>query len=125
MARGLFVHTSTRLEELAEALATVLQKDPAPPLADETIVVPSQGLARWLKQQLAQRFGIAAGLSLPFPGAFLQQLGGAAHAPAADPFDADVLLFRVWRLLDDAGLAKSLGPAVEYVKDDPDDRKRF
>lgn len=125
MARGLFVHTSTRLEELAEALATVLQRDPLPPLADDTIVVPSQGLARWLKQQLAERFGIAAGLSLPFPGAFLRLLGAPARGTAPDPFDPDVLPFRIWRLLADAGLAASFGPAVAYVADDPDDRKRF
>ena len=43
MARGLFVHTSNRLEELLEALATVLADEPLPPLQDDVVAVPSQG----------------------------------------------------------------------------------
>src|SRR5690348_14649661 len=99
MARGLFVHTSNRLEELAEALATVLHAEPLPPLTDEVVVVPSQGIARWLRQFLAERHGIAAGLELPFPDALLQRLAGGGDEP--DPFAPDVLSFRVWRLLGD------------------------
>ena len=40
MTPGIFVYTSNRLEELLEALAVYLGRDPLPPLQTETIVVP-------------------------------------------------------------------------------------
>jgi exodeoxyribonuclease V gamma subunit len=124
VSTGLFVYTSNRLEELLEALATVLQQNPLPPLQDETIVVPSQGLSRWLSQQLAQRWGIAAGLQLPFPGAFVQQLD-RRRAGTGDPFAPDPLLFRLWRLFDDQKLRSLFGPAAAYCEQDPDQQKRL
>jgi exodeoxyribonuclease V gamma subunit len=124
VSTGLFVYTSNRLEELLEALATVLQRTPLPPLQDETIVVPSQGLSRWLRQQLAQRCGIAAGLQLPFPGAFVQQLD-QRRAGTGDPFAPDPLLFRLWRLFDDQKLRALFGPAAAYCEQDPDQQKRL
>ncbi len=125
MARGLFVHTSNRLEELLEALATVLGKDPLPPLADETIIVPSQGLARWLRLQLAERNGIAASLQMPFLGAFLQQLGRRQDPTGQDAISKDLLVFRIWRLLRDAKASPEFGLATQYCRFDPDDRKRL
>lgn len=129
MGQGLVVSTSCRLETLLHALAEQLAGDPLPPLVQETIVVPSQGLARWLKQQLAERFGIAACLDLPFPGAFVQQLeeraASAALRPLQRSFGKDVLPFRLWRLLDDPSLHKAIGKAVAYVQHDPDQRKRL
>jgi exodeoxyribonuclease V gamma subunit len=124
VSTGLFVYTSNRLEELLEALATVLRQSPLPPLQDETIVVPSQGLSRWLRQQLAQRCGIAAGLQLPFPGAFVQQLD-QRRVGAGDPFAPDPLLFRLWRLFDDSKLRALFGPAAAYCEHDPDQQKRL
>jgi exodeoxyribonuclease V gamma subunit len=124
VSTGLFVYTSNRLEELLEALVTVLQRTPLPPLQDETIVVPSQGLSRWLRQQLAQRCGIAAGLQLPFPGAFVQQLD-QRRAGSGDPFAPDPLLFRLWRLFDDHKLRALFGPAAAYCEQDPDQQKRL
>ena len=62
------VHQSHRLEELLTQLAHRLASDPLPPLEWETILVPAQGLARWVQLRLAERFGIAAGIRLPFPG---------------------------------------------------------
>ena len=121
MGTGLFVYTSNRLEELAEAIAAVLGRAPLPPLATETILVPSQGLARWLRQDLARRFGIAAGLAMPFPGAWLQQLD---RQPGPDPFALDVLRLRLWRLLGTA-TGNRFGAAADYCADDPDQRKRW
>ena len=78
MARGLFVHTSTRLEDLFGELAAIVAGDPLPPLQNEVIAVPSQGIARWLRVQLAARTGIAAGLELPFLGTFFARLLAAS-----------------------------------------------
>lgn len=129
MGPGLVVYTSCRLETLLHALADHLAAAPLPPLRQETIVVPSQGLARWTKQRLAERFGIAASLELPFPGAFVQQL---EERLATGPlraiqraFHKDVLPFRLWRLLDEPALKKTIAKAAAYVQHDPDQRKRL
>lgn len=129
MSPGIFLYTSNRLEELLEALATHLGQQPLPPLESETIVVPGQGLARWLQLRLAESHGIAAGLEMPFPGAFLQQLLQRASlhpTGAAEPdlFAKEVLTWRLWRLLGDPALQNDLGPAASYCSDDPDGRKR-
>ncbi|MCB9885198.1 MAG: exodeoxyribonuclease V subunit gamma [Planctomycetes bacterium] len=125
MTPGIVLHTSYRLEDLAASLAHALRTAPLAPLDTETIVVPTQGLARWLELQLAEAHGIAAGLRFPFPGAFLGGLSGAARRLAADPFARDVLHLRLFRLLGDPALAGQLGPAAGYCEGDPDGRKRF
>jgi exodeoxyribonuclease V gamma subunit len=119
---SLIVHRSNRLEALADGLAAALRAAPLPPLHAETIVVPGQGMARWLQLELAHRLGIAASLLLPFPGAFLEQLCGPGPASAA--FERSVLKCRIFRLLGDARLRPRLGAAWSYCQDDPDQQKR-
>jgi exodeoxyribonuclease V gamma subunit len=118
----LIVHRSNRLETLAEGLAAALHRSPLPPLHAETIVVPGQGMARWLQLELAHRLGIAASLALPFPGAFLEQLCGPG--PAAAAFERTALKCRIFRLLGDTRLRPRLGAAWSYCADDPDQQKR-
>lgn len=125
MQPGVLIYTSNRLEDLLTVLAERLAVDPLPPLETETIVVPGQGMARWLRFELAARHGIAAGLALPFPGAFLQQLNRRASAATGNEFGLDVLTWRVHRLLGDTALQRELGPATSYCSHDPDGRKRF
>ena len=57
---GLILHTSNRLEALAEALAGGLEASAAGPLEPEFVIVQSQGMARWLQLQLAARIGLCA-----------------------------------------------------------------
>ncbi|MBX3463795.1 MAG: exodeoxyribonuclease V subunit gamma [Planctomycetes bacterium] len=122
---GLAVLTSHRLEDLGAALAARLATAPLPPLATETIVVPTRGLARWLELELASRHGIAAGLRFPFPGAFLAELAAPARAGAPDPFAPELLALRLFRLLGDAELTPQFDLAARYCEDDPDGRKRW
>ncbi|MBL8752532.1 MAG: exodeoxyribonuclease V subunit gamma, partial [Planctomycetes bacterium] len=125
MAGGLFVHTSNRLEELLDALATVLGQAPLGVLQDDVVAVPSQGVARWLRLRLSERFGIAAGLQMPFLGAFFAGLAAKSVGVDDAPLAKDTLVFRIWRLLGDRSAARDLAPAVDYCADDPDDQKRL
>jgi exodeoxyribonuclease V gamma subunit len=77
---------------------------------DETIVVQSLGMERWVRQQLALRRGAAASLRLPFPAAFCRGLAAAMHpttaSAALDPrFDEQALTWRLSAILDDATFA--------------------
>ena len=122
---GVKVITGHRLEALFESLYERLSDQAASPMADETILVPAQGIAQWLELQLARRAGIAAGFEMPFLGTWLHQLLDAEELDR-DPFEREVLTWRLWRLLDPRDAAAApFGAASEYVEDDEDGRKRL
>ena len=131
MADNFAIHTSNRLELLLDALAERIAAAPLAPLATETIVVPGQGLARWVTLELARRPGVAASLHLPFPGTFLRSLleqlatdSSARSSEALAEFDRPTLQFRLFRLLGEEKLRRDLGPAASYCDDDPVQHKR-
>ncbi|MFK7743306.1 MAG: exodeoxyribonuclease V subunit gamma [Planctomycetota bacterium] len=132
---GFTIVTSYRLEALLDQLCEQLTHAPADPLQSETIVVPGQGVARWLELQLAQKLGITAGIDMPFLGAFLHELTGAradtgadadANANAAstgESFRREVLVWRIWRLLTEQ--PDAFGAASDYCRNDVDGQKRL
>ncbi|MFO0390320.1 MAG: exodeoxyribonuclease V subunit gamma [Planctomycetota bacterium] len=124
MASGLSLYASTRLDDLLELLAAITGKEPLSPLQEETIVVPTQGIARWVRQRLAHKRGIAASLRLPFLGGFLRRLADGDSA-APDPLAKDELTLRLWRLVRAPGAARDYGPAFAYCRDDADGRLRL
>jgi len=98
---GLHLHTSNRLETLAAALAEVTQTPLSSPFRAETIVVQSQGMARWLKQRLAGRHGICANIDFPFPNEMASSLFLSIfpELPAKPPFERDVMHWLVMKHL--------------------------
>jgi exodeoxyribonuclease V gamma subunit len=103
--RRFTVVTADRLSPLVARLAGDLARDPLPPLAEELVVVQSQGMRRWLQLELARRHGCAASLRLPFPAAFCRRLADTIQPLGAqpdrfalgddDPFDREVLTWRI------------------------------
>ncbi len=93
----LTVIQSNRLETLADRLANLLRDDPRPPLEQETIVVQSEGIGRWLKLALAERLGVAASMRFPFPASFVWELVARVvpGVPHESPLAPDVLTWRV------------------------------
>ena len=121
------LYTSHRLEALAEKLAEVLAWPVAAPLQPEVIIVQSQGMARWLKLQLAGHHGICANYSFQFPKIFCTQTL-AAHVPAgADEavFEREVMVWSILRLLPEMLSRPEFGPLKNYLADPEDGRKRF
>lgn len=124
--------SSDRLEVLADDLALRMVEHPLPPLVDETVVVGSRGMARWLNHHLAHAHGIAASIETPFPFTWarrtVDRVLGDDHRPEDDPFGAGRLPWRVHELLgrldaldlDDTARA----PLERYLADDTDGRRR-
>lgn len=120
-------HDSNRLETLADVLAGVLAEPLGHPLRPETLIVQSNGMARWLSLRLADRLGICSNVQFPFPASFLwqtlrQTLGQTAAAlPETASFDKPVLVWRVLGLLPSLEHNDIFAPLQAYLQhgDDP------
>lgn len=97
------LHCSHRTEDLADALARILET-PAPGaavLAPERVVVQSPGMARWLSMRLARRTGICAHMAFEFPAKVLASLTspvgsiGSTATTSGEAFRRDVLRWRI------------------------------
>jgi exodeoxyribonuclease V gamma subunit len=121
------LHTSNRLEILADQLARVLARPLASALRPEIVVVQSVGVSRWLTHQLAQRVGIWANIEFPFAQKLVATLfDDALPDRAAGRFYAREVL--TWRIM---GLLPSLLQRAEfqdlrrYISDRPREELRL
>jgi exodeoxyribonuclease V gamma subunit len=121
------LHTSNLLETLAERLAETLRKPLPSPLQPEVVVVQSQGMARWLKLELAERQGVCANYSFPFPKVFCAEVlaSNAASPDEGSALDREVMLWELLRLLPDLLPQPEFSPLKNYLVDPADVRKRF
>ncbi|MGJ3242146.1 MAG: exodeoxyribonuclease V subunit gamma [Opitutales bacterium] len=96
-----FLHTSNRLELLADHLAALIRTEPlGDPLAAEWIVVPTPGLERWLRFRLAEQNGIAFNLRTLFPVRWFDDLLVATAEPGNRGFPHQPeLAIRLFHLL--------------------------
>ena len=121
------VHRSNRIEELQRALSELLTERPSSPFAEETIVVSSAGMERWLRLRLADAHGICANVRFPFPRAFVESVIDAvlADEPGASAvFAPESLVFALLPELERIGQDSELGPVRTYLGADADEMKR-
>lgn len=122
------VITGHRLEDLFDMLLEEVSSAPASPMDTETIVVPGQGIARWLELRIAERTGLAAGIETPFLSAYLSRLS-APSDQRNHLFSRETMVLRLWRLVSERMHSKdtklTFGTATDYCIDDKDGRKRL
>jgi exodeoxyribonuclease V gamma subunit len=124
----LSVLRGNHLEDLADRLVELVSETPPPPLTPETVVVQSQGMARWLSLRLARGLGVAANIRFPLPGGFLWDTFRAVlpRVPDADPLERRVTVWHLRAVLDalqdtrlgDAPVedARGFSPLREYLR---------
>lgn len=95
------VYHSNRLERLCERLVEVTAEPLPDPMAPEWFLVQTQGMARWLSLQLAERTGVAANLRFFMPAAFVWRLLAEQIPEAGEEsaWDRDTLAWRILALL--------------------------
>jgi len=109
---------------LAAALADVLAEPLPDPMVTEWVAVPTEGMRRWLRLELARRLGatgrddgIVANVDLPFPGRLRQVVIDAERAErgadTADPWAVAPLTWTVYSLLRGAAGSDRYGPLAE------------
>jgi len=108
--RELYLHTSNRIESLAERLVEVSLQQPLPGLLEqETVMTLNPGMARWLRFEISQKLGVSFAWDFPFPGKLFQQL-----LSGLDPRHLETGLF-------DENLARwELFDLLEQLEDRPD-----
>ena len=123
----LHIHTSNRLENLLQALATVVKVPLANPLAKEIIVVQSQGMQRWVSMKLAEELGIWANAAFPFADAIVWRLFKEAlgYLPDTSPFEPEVLVWSIMEKLSDCLQQESFAELQHYLQNDTQQIQRL
>jgi exodeoxyribonuclease V gamma subunit len=100
---GLLVLHGNRLERLAETVFAWLRAHPLGALEEEVFLVQSNGMAEWLKMELAAAQGVCAATRVELPARFLwrayRALLGRAAVPAVSALDKLPLTWRLMGLL--------------------------
>ena len=114
------------LETLGELATTLLATPLADPFAPALVVVPSQGMGRWLTLELARKQGIAMQLDTQLPARFVWDLSRAVlgQLPEQSAFAPQTLTWRLYDwLCEPANLA--LAPRLAQYLDGADERRRL
>ena len=124
---GLKIFTSNKLEILAEQLAQMVRTPVSSTFAAEIIVVQSAGMERWISLELAKHNGICANFQFPFPNSFLEEIAKQVMPPFPDPapFDPDVLMFKIMKILPDCTQMTEFEGLKAYLAKDATHLKRL
>ena len=120
------LHSSNKTENLLVHLTTVIESAPLDnPLSKELFLIQSQGMERWLSQQLADHFGVWGNYDFLFPGKFFSSIAKKIDNKLNDEvFDRELMLWRfelLLRNLDD----DSFKPLQHYIQGENQELKRF
>ena len=99
--KGLNLFSGNKLEILVEALSKVIERPLANVFTEETIIVQSQGMSRWISLNLAGYHGVAANIAYKFPNAFIYDVLSrlSPQKTKVSLFDTGVMTWTIMRLL--------------------------
>lgn len=119
---GFMALHGNRLEDLAATVQGWLARHPLRPLEEEVILVQSNGMAEWLKMELARLGGVCAAVRVELPGRFLwrtyRQVLGPRAVPRESPLDKVPMTWRLMKILPDLLPLDDFGPVRGYLRDD-------
>ncbi len=113
------LHTSNRLERLADRLVDLMAAEPTPPFTPEPIVVHHVGLGRWLKLEIASRWGGCVGVSFPLPRAFMGSLIDCLvdSDPRDQGYERNIFQWHLYPILADLPDSELWSPPRTYLAD--------
>lgn len=114
------------LETLGELATRLLAQPLREPFAPALVVVPSQGMGRWLTLELARKQGIAMQLEVQLPAKFVWDLSRLAlgQLPEQSAFSPSTLSWRLYDwLCEPANLAEA--PRLAHYLEGGDERRRL
>ncbi len=122
------VHRSDRPEALADGLAAMLRDDPGDVFDPEWVVVPAQGVQRWLTQRLSHVLGsstgddgVCAGLELRSPASLVGLLLGRDRE---DPWVPERLAWPTLAAIDECMGAPGFETLTRHLGGGPVEQRR-
>ena len=130
LKNGLAVIHANQLESLLDLVDYWLEQFPLKPLENEIFLVSNNGMAQWLKQQLAlkSKSGVAAGFDFKLPSSFIWSIyrDVLGHKiPKQQVLAKAPLSWRLYRLLPELVKQDAYADLKRFLSDDQDQRKRF
>ena len=122
----LSLYHANDLESLGALAAQLLAQPQRDPLAPVQVVVPSQGMGRWLTLELARRQGIVMQLEVQLPASFIWQLSRQVLGalPEQSAFKPQTLTWRLYDwLCEPDNLARA--PRLAHYLEGGDERRRL
>jgi exodeoxyribonuclease V gamma subunit len=123
---GFIALHSHRSEVLADTLTAWLRAHPLLPLESEVVLVQSNGMAEWIKIELARQGGVCAATRVELPSRFLwrtyRQVLGAANVPPDSPLDKLPMTWRLMALLPSCLSDPVFQPVAGFLRGDEPDR---
>ena len=120
------LHSSNKTENLVAHLTAVIENAPLTSLFEkEVFLIQSQGMERWLSQQLASHFKVWGNYQFLFPGKFFSSLAQKIDSSLNDAaFDRNLMLWRIDALLRRLDSDESL-PLKQYLSGENIALKRY
>jgi exodeoxyribonuclease V gamma subunit len=120
---GFLAFHSNRAENLAEVVISWIGRHP---LEEEVVLVQSNGMAEWVKMEMARMGGVCAATRVELPSRFLwrtyRQVLGREAVPSASPLDKIPMIWRLMQLLPELILRPDFAPVAGFLKADEPDR---
>ena len=121
------LYHSNDLEVLRGILLNEMRTAPLGPFDQEAILVQSQGMAHWLKLQLADGLGIAAQVDFPLPSSFIWKVFNRLkpELPEQSHFDKQIMSWKLMRLLPTLAQQPGCEAIAHYLEADHNGLKCF
>jgi exodeoxyribonuclease V gamma subunit len=123
---GFIALHSHRSERLADTLTGWLRAHPLHPLESEVVLVQSNGMAEWIKIELARQAGVCAATRVELPSRFLwrtyRQVLGTHNVPPDSPLDKLPMTWRLMALLPGCLGDPVFKPVAGFLRGDEPDR---
>ncbi len=123
---GFIALHSHRSEVLADTLTAWLRAHPLLPLESEVVLVQSNGMAEWIKIELARQGGVCAATRVELPSRFLwrtyRQVLGKHNVPPDSPLDKLPMTWRLMALLPGCLADPVFQPVASFLRGDEPDR---
>ncbi len=122
----LHVHRSDRTDALVKRLAGLMTMPLDDPMRAEVVSVPTQGIERWLTQQLSSRLGtspggrdgVCANIDFPFPGSLVASALALANDndPKSDPWLPERSVWPLMEVVDEHFDDGWLAPLAQHIR---------
>ena len=120
------LHSSNKTENLVAQLGVVIETLPlTSPFAQEIFLIQSQGMERWLSQQLSQQFKVWANYEFLFPAKFFSSVAQKLDKKLNDlAFDRHKITWRIENVLRELN-GEDVLPLQQYLEGENSDLKRY